>query len=532
MLAPRSGRARSRPPASPCRSVCWDSRSDALPSARPSTVSVRAGRGDHRVQRAAALGVVLRGEDLGVGQPAHQRRQVLAVPVDEDLPLRLAVVGQHHEVVLPGGHLGDGLELREHRVDALERGQRLRLHDPGVVRDRVVVDVVHVDRASAAEHRVGDQRGVQVAHHAAEGGPLAGESPAAVHPRAYVAPLRARRLEPLARDLAEGAGHAPRDAAGPGEEPRQGEPRLPGLLGAVDRAHGRVRRGGVAGEQVADRDPVVDEQPAAVRVLRLDRGGIGRLVGDVHPALGAVDPAERGDPLDGAVQDAHLAGRRGRGELGPPLGHAGGSRCGSTGTSVGSVPARTPQSSTGNGTPSAWTNTMPGRSASARSGGRLRRAPRSRLAVTASSVPAVATQTKSVDRRHDPGRHEGGPERRSLSSGSGRARPDDERLAEQPDQDGAHPAEQGQRRRPAPAAAAPPKTKMSTARPTHCQKLPMLKSGTTHEATTSPSAAPSRPSRARPRSPHRSAQRRRGSRALAMGRAWRDRFGLLLPRTG
>ena len=65
--------------------------------------------------------------------------------------------------------------------------------------------------------------------------------------------------------------------------------------------------------------------------------------------------------------------------------------------SVGRVPARTPQSSTGNGTPSAWTNTMPGTSGSSSAGGRLRRAPRSRLAVTASSVPAVATQTNSVE---------------------------------------------------------------------------------------------------------------------------------------
>ena len=61
------------------------------------------------------------------------------------------------------------------------------------------------------------------------------------------------------------------------------------------------------------------------------------------------------------------------------------------------MPARTPHSRTGYGTPSAWMNTIPGTSASGSSAGRLRRAPRRRVAVTASSVPAVATHTNRVE---------------------------------------------------------------------------------------------------------------------------------------
>ena len=57
--------------------------------------------------------------------------------------------------------------------------------------------------------------------------------------------------------------------------------------------------------------------------------------------------------------------------------------------SVGSVPARTHHSSTGHGTPSAWTKRMPSTSGSGTWWVR-RRARRRKAAVTASSVPAVA----------------------------------------------------------------------------------------------------------------------------------------------
>jgi hypothetical protein len=64
---------------------------------------------------------------------------------------------------------------------------------------------------------------------------------------------------------------------------------------------------------------------------------------------------------------------------------------------VGRVPARTPHSSRGKGTPSAWTNTTPGIPGSSTRSRPTRRRRRSSVAVTASSVPAVPTHTNRVD---------------------------------------------------------------------------------------------------------------------------------------
>ena len=64
---------------------------------------------------------------------------------------------------------------------------------------------------------------------------------------------------------------------------------------------------------------------------------------------------------------------------------------------VGRVPPFTPSSRTGNGTPSACTNTTPGTSASGRTVPLRRLALRIRPAVTASSVPAVTTHTAPVE---------------------------------------------------------------------------------------------------------------------------------------
>ena len=233
--------------------------------ARPSTVSVPAEPATSEFSAAAALVVLGRRHGRGVGEPGDQRGEVLAVPVREDLALALAVVRQHDQVVLPRCDRGDRLELGEYGVDAGQRVERLGLADAGVVGDRVVVHVVDVDDPPPAQHRVGDQGGVEVAEHAGERGPLERERPAPVHPRPHVAALGAGRLEPLAADLAERPRHAAGEAGRPAEVLRDRAPRLAGLAGAVDRAHRGVRRRRVAGEQVADRHAVVGEQAAAVR---------------------------------------------------------------------------------------------------------------------------------------------------------------------------------------------------------------------------------------------------------------------------
>ncbi len=75
-----------------------------------------------------------------------------------------------------------------------------------------------------------------------------------------------------------------------------------------------VRPRGVAGDQVADADPVVREQTFAVRCARDDLGcvlGVARH----HQLLAiALEPAERRDPIVVAVEDPELARRCHRGQ--------------------------------------------------------------------------------------------------------------------------------------------------------------------------------------------------------------------------
>ena len=200
---------------------------------------------------------------------------------------------------------------------------------------------------------------------------------------------------------------------------------------------------------------------------------------------------------------------------------------------VGSVPARTPHSSTGNGTPSAWMKTMPGTSASGSSAGRLRRAPRRSPAVTASSVPAVATHTNSVETAattHDARKVAHSDVSSSVGTAARTAQMMKAWLKSPIRTAPTQPSKVAMTTRTGLSTA--PITKMKNATTRACSGPPMSKSGTIQEATTSPSAAPRRPRRARPRSPHRRAHRPAGLRVLAMARAWRVDVALLLPRSG
>ena len=88
----------------------------------------------------------------------HSSLRSSAVARRERLALGLAVVAEEHEVVAPGRSVGHPLQDGEHLVEAGQRGQGLDPGAPGVVRDLVVVDVVHVDAAGTAHHRLAHHR--------------------------------------------------------------------------------------------------------------------------------------------------------------------------------------------------------------------------------------------------------------------------------------------------------------------------------------------------------------------------------------
>ena len=158
-----------------------------------------------------------------------------------------------------------------------------------------------------------------VAHEDANAGADERVLPAAMAARADVALDLPRRRGQLEEDLPEQRARAPRDVEAVGEERAVAGVRL--LLGA-DPAHGQQHVVGVAGEQVAAARAAVREQAVARRVPPLDLGAVVGVRADhQRPAL-LLDPAERGDVLVRAEQDARLARAGLRGEVGLPLDHA------------------------------------------------------------------------------------------------------------------------------------------------------------------------------------------------------------------
>ena len=141
--------------------------------------------------------------------------------------------------------------------------------------------------------------------------------PAAVAAGADVAALLARGRDPLDHDLPEVEHEQPGDVEAVGEERAVAGVRA--LLG-LDPADREDRVLGLAGEQVAAARAAVGEQPDAGRVAALDLDAVRGRGADHHRLGLLLDPAERGDVLVGAEQDAGLAGAGLRGQVGLPLG--------------------------------------------------------------------------------------------------------------------------------------------------------------------------------------------------------------------
>ena len=123
-------------------------------------------------------------------------------------------------------------------------------------------------------------------------------------PRPHVAANRPERGCPLEDDLPEEEDEHPRDV----EAVREERPvaRVGTLLG-LDPAHGEDHRVRLAGEEVASARPTGEQQPLVGRVTALELCAVGRSRARHHGLRLLLDPAERGDVLVGAEQDARLA---------------------------------------------------------------------------------------------------------------------------------------------------------------------------------------------------------------------------------
>ena len=103
-------------------------------------------------------------------------------------------------------------------------------------------------------------------------------------------------------------------------------------------------------------------RPSPLRDAALDDGGVLGVVGHQQLAGLLLPPAEVGDAVVVAVQDARLAGRRRGGQQRVPVAQLVRARSGSSWTSSGTRPARSECDRTSWDRPSSWMTTRPGAS--------------------------------------------------------------------------------------------------------------------------------------------------------------------------
>jgi hypothetical protein len=176
-----------------------------------------------------------------------------------------------------------------------------------VVRHLVVVDEIAVDRRGAAGHLLGGQRDVHVAQQHRRG-PQRQERAGPADPGEQVAAPLLARLVQLGDHLAD----AQHERAG--ESVRRSHERRPASRRAARQpgmAHRQQADHRVAAERVADADPAVAEQAAAVAEPRLDDRRVPGPVRHHQPAGVLLVPAEAGNLPGRAVQDAGLRRRSG-----------------------------------------------------------------------------------------------------------------------------------------------------------------------------------------------------------------------------
>ena len=187
-----------------------------------------------------------------------------------------------------------------------------------VVGHLVVARERRVHRRTAAHHVGEHAEHDQVAHAPRTARLGAARTCACARPRGRTSRRTWRHApRPLQDHLPGEQDEHARDVEAVGEERAVARIRL--LLGAHP-ADGEDHGVGLAGEQVAAAGAVVDEQPVAGRVAALDLRAVRRRRARHHLSGLLLDPAEGGDVLVRAEQDAGLARAGLRAQIGLPFG--------------------------------------------------------------------------------------------------------------------------------------------------------------------------------------------------------------------
>ena len=129
--------------------------------------------------------------------------EAVAVPLQEGRALRLAVIGEHDDLVRPGRVLARALDAAELLIELPERLERVGALEARVVRDLVVAREGGVHRGPPLDHVRDHAVHDQVAHEDAHRRPEQRVDPAAVPARADVAADRTEGRHPLEHDLPE-----------------------------------------------------------------------------------------------------------------------------------------------------------------------------------------------------------------------------------------------------------------------------------------------------------------------------------------
>src|SRR5205814_5423831 len=174
----------------------------------------------------------------------------------------LTVVGEHDQTVRSRRVGGRLLDDPDDLVEARDGVARFHTIRPGVVRDLVVIDEVHVDRGGTTQHLLDDERRAEMAEEDVRR--RSRERIGKAARPAELGPGRPR-LDKLFEDLADREQRPPYVAVRTDEEPVEDVTAadLPRRIVERRRCEEAPRR--IAGEEIADRSAAVREETVAVR---------------------------------------------------------------------------------------------------------------------------------------------------------------------------------------------------------------------------------------------------------------------------